>query len=228
MIASVVKLVKASEWARYADDVQATLTNASRSLRKTLQSEVDGRDPGAAGKARFLQLVRAGIKPMEDALIHTAPTMLDDAGLAALTHAFSSENGEHSVDGYRAHIEDLLARYDADQIDQVGVTTAYRHGELMWIGRGKRRRLVMLEDHGLHHSAQVMGPKPRDLIEKRGTNGKPIVVDEDLADLAVAMYRERTGREPMEMDPEAAVRAGGEIARIGGELLLDVLTLGQR
>jgi hypothetical protein len=224
MIASVVKIIKdVPSWAKHVDDVQATLTNSSRSLRKSLQSEVEGRDPAVAGKVRFLQLVEDGIKPMQDTLVRTARTLTDDA-LSALAHAF--ERGEHSIDHYRSRIDHLLASYDAAHFESIGVEAIYRHGELRWIGRGKRRRLVMLEDNGLHHPAGSGGPLPRDLVGKVGSDGAPIVIDESMVPLAIQIYRDRTGREPLAMDPEEAIRLGGILAKIGSEVLTGILALG--
>jgi hypothetical protein len=208
------------------ENVKAFMLNVSRAQRKHLQGIASATPPGKASKVRFLELCRDAIGPWQAALLEEAPRDLDDDGLTALKDAL--DPAALTVDFFKARIADMLTRFDKQQIDQIGVTAIYRHGEVMWVGRGAKRRLVLLEDHGLHnHTGTALdAPKPRDLIPKLARDGKPIVVDADLVPMALAFYRERTGREPFEMDPEAAVAAGGELARIGGYLLVDLLTLG--
>lgn len=207
------------------ENVKALMTNVSRAQRKQLQGMV-GAAPGKASKVRFLELCRDSIGPWQAAIFEEAPRDLDDAGLTALKDAL--DPGTLTVDFFKGRIADMLGRFDKQQIDQVGVEAIYRHGEVMWVGRGSKRRLVLLEEYGLHNltGTALDAPKPRDLIPKLARDGKPIVVDADLVPMALAFYRERTGREPIEMDPEAAVAAGGELARIGSDLLVDLLTFG--
>lgn len=214
-------------YTKYEPHISATLTNASRGFRKTLQGNArTAGNHAKASKVRFLQLVRDGIPLWQDAIVTGTETKnLDDDGLVGLKDGLDpavNTSGE-----FRGRLDDMLARFDKDQIDQVGVEAIYRHGELQWIGRGKKRRLVMLEDHGLHHiAASGDDTKPRDLVAKEGQDGKPIVIDHDLESMALAMYRERTGREPVEMDIErgmtVAAQIGGSVA--GG--ILDSLLAG--
>lgn len=223
IIGTIMVTVKAGRMARAAEHVQATLVNVSRAQRKALQGMVSVA-PGKASKVRFLELVRDSIGPWQVDLSESATATLDDDGLTALKDGLDPRI--LTVDFFKAKIADMLSRFDKQEIDQVGVTAIYRHGEIMWLGQGARRRLVILEDHGLHHLAGSGGPKPRDLVEKTGRDGKPIVIDKDLEPFALAFYQERTGRAPMEMDVEAAVAKGGEVGRLASEMLLDVLTLG--
>lgn len=227
MIGGIMRIVKSGERGlRAAENVQATLTNASRGFRKTLQGSAHAvGDHQKASKARFLELVRDGVPLWQSALVEQSTAALDDDGLVALKDALDPE--QHTVGEFKAKLQDILARFDRQQIDQVGVTAIYRHGELMWLGRGAKRRLVMLEDHGLHHNAGTGDRvKPRDLVAKEGRDGKPIVIDRDLETATVALYVERTGREPFEMAPQRAVEIGGEIGRLGAEVLVELLTFG--
>lgn len=223
IIGTIMASVKASKLARAADDIQATLVNVSRSQRKVLQGMVSVA-PGKASKAHFLELVRDSIGPWQTDLTENSTRELDDAGLTALKDSLDPHH--LTVAFFQARVTDMLSRFDTQQIDQVGVTAIYRHGEVVWLGRGRSRRLVMLEDDGLRHSAGSGGPKPRDLVPKEDRSGKPIVIDKDLEPMAVQFYRERTRREPMDMDLEAAVAKGGAIAKIASDLLLEVLSLG--
>lgn len=224
IIGMIMKSVKASRFAGAADDIQATLVNVSRSQRKVLQ-EMASVAPGKASKARFLELVRDSIGPWQVDLGETSVAMLDDAGLTALNDSLDPR--VITVDHFKGRIRDMLARFENQRIELAGVETFYRHGELMWIGHGKDRRLIMLEDHGLHHTVGTGdGVKPRDLVAKLGRDKKPIVIDKDLEPMAVTFYMERTGRQPIEMSVEDAVAKGGELARIGSEMIMQVVTWG--
>lgn len=224
IIGSIVAGVKAGVYAARSEDVKALLTNASRAQRKQLQGMV-GVQLGKESKIRFLELCRDAIGPWQAAISEESPRDLDDEGLTALKDAL--DPGTLTVDFFKARIADMLSRFDKQQVDQVGVEGigGYKHGELVYIGRGAKRRLVMLESHGLHHypATALDAPKPRDLVEKIGRDGKPIVVDKDLEPMAIAFYLERTGRTPMHMDIEAAVAIGGEFA---SNFLDDLLSLG--
>jgi hypothetical protein len=224
IIGKVVSVVKASKYAAQADNVSAAMMNASRGLRKVVQGAAAAAGSHQkASKARFLELVRNGVGEWQADLVESATSQLDDEGLVALKD--SLDPAQHPADEFKAKLVEMLARFDRQQVDQVGVESIYRHGVLMYVGRGKRRRLVMLEDHGLHHLASTGGEtKPRDLVEKVGRDGKPIVIDPDLEPMAVAMYAERTGRPPL--DVEDAVAAGGELARYGSEFVAEMLALG--
>jgi hypothetical protein len=224
LIGTIMATVKAGRMVQAADHIQATLVNVSRAQRKVLQGMVSVA-PGKESKIRFLELVRDSIGPWQLDLTESATATLDDAGLTGMKDGL--DPNILTVDFFKARLADMVARFDRQQIDQVGVTAIYRHGELMWLGKGRRRRLVMLEDHGLHHTVGTGdGVKPRDLVEKEGQDGKPIVVDKDLEPFALAFYQERTGREPGELDVEAAVAKGGQFGKLASEMLLDVLTLG--
>jgi hypothetical protein len=223
VIGKVASVVKASKYAAQAENVSAAMMNGSRGLRKVAQGAAAAAGSHQkASKARFLELVRDGVAMWQADLVEVATAALDDAGLVALKDAL--DPAQHTTDEFKAKLADMLARFAADQIDQVGVKAIYKHGELMYVGSGRNRRLVMLEDNGLHHlTGSGDETMPRDLVEKRGRDGKPIVIDHDLEPLAVALFLERTGREPPEMDVDAALAAGGEIARI---VLDNVLSLG--
>jgi hypothetical protein len=201
------------------------MTNSSRSLRKSLQGAASAAaGPQRASKARFLELVRDAIGPWQATLVEDSTFALDDAGLVALNDALAPQH--HSIDHYKAEIANMLQRFDNQRLEAVGVEAIYRHGELQWIGRGRHRRLILLEDRGLNNLTGSGGPMPRDLVQKRGLDGKPIVIDRDLEPMALALYRERTGREPLNLDPEDVIAAGGAAVQLAQEILLDVLTLG--
>lgn len=224
IIGMIMKSVKASRFAGAADDIQATLVNVSRAQRKVLQGMVSVA-PGKASKARFIQLVRDSIGPWQQELTEVKPTELDDAGLTALKDSLDAS--AMTVDYFKGRITDMLSRFDKQQIDQVGVTAIYRQGELMWLGKGRDRRLVILEDKGLHHlTGSGDDTKPRDLVQKVGRDGKPIVIDQDLEPMALTFYRERTGRDPFEMDVETAIAKGGALAAAASEMVLKIATLG--
>lgn len=223
LIGTIVAAVKRSESAMIAsleEDVKALLTNVSRAQRKQLQGMV-GVNPGKESRIRFLELVRDSVGPWQAAIYEDAPRDLDDEGLTALNDALDPT--VLTVDFFKARIADMLSRFEKQKIDQIGVEAIYRHGVPVYIGRGSARRLVMLEDFGLHNLAQVSGPKPRDLVEKLGDDKKPIVIDKDLESMALALYAERTGKTPMHMDIEAAVAIGGAFA---SRFLDDLLSLG--
>lgn len=224
IIGTIMKSVKASRFARAADDIQATLVNVSRAQRKVLQGMVSVA-PGKASKAHFVKLVRDSIGPWQQDLSEIKPADLDDAGLTALKDSLDAN--VLTVDFFTNRINDMLSRFDKQQIDQVGVTAIYRHGQLMWLGKDEDRRLVMLEDYGLHHlTGSGDDTKPRDLVQKVDRSGKPIVIDKDLEPMALTFYRERTGGEPAEMDIETAIVKGGALAAAASEMVLKIATLG--
>lgn len=205
------------------ENVKALMINVSRAQRKTLMNAANAPAPGKASKVRFLELCRDAIGPWQAAMSEDAPRDLDDDGLTALKDAL--DPGTLTVDFFKGRIADMLSRFDKQQIDQVGVEAIYKHGELVYIGRGNRRRLVMLEDFGLHNTVATAldAPKPRDLVQKMDHGGKPIIIDPDLEPMALAFYAERTGRTPMHMDVEAAVAIGGAFA---SNFLDDLLSMG--
>jgi hypothetical protein len=225
LIGMVMAGVRVSKFARRADDIQATLVNVSRAQRKVLQG-MAGVAPGRASKARFIELVRDSIGPWQIDLGERAVAELDDGGLTALKDALDPTVA--TVDYFKGRIDDMLTRFDAQQIDQAGVLGAgeYRLGELIWLTNGRRRRqLIMMEDHGVHHQPDVSGSiKPRDLVQKANASGKPIVIDKDLESMAVAFFTGRTGRDPFEMDAEAAIATGGALGKVASELVLDAIT----
>lgn len=222
----VSRNMKPEKYEKYKEHISATLTNASRGFRKTLQGNAAAAgDHAKASKVRFLELVRDGIPLWQDAFVTGQATKnLDDDGLVGLMDGLNP--ALHPVAEFKAKLVDMLARFDKQQIDQVGVSAIYRHGELMWITRGGKRRLIMLEDHGLHHypATALDAPKPRDLVEKMGRDGKPIVIDPDLESMTVALFAERTGRPPFEIDAEKAVAMGGAMGKVASELIVDALT----
>jgi hypothetical protein len=221
IIGTIMKGVKASKYARFADDIQATMVNVSRAQRKVLQG-MAGTAPGKESKARFLALVRDAIGPWRMALTEEAPVGMDDGALIGLKDALDPR--VMTVSHFTARIADMLARFDKQQIDQAGVETHYKHGELIWVTHGRTRRLIMMEAQGLHHTVDASSDiKPRDLIQKVDDDGKPIVIDRDLESAAVAFYTSRTGRAPFEMDAEAAIAKGGEIGKLASGMLIDGL-----
>ena len=220
IIGSIAAAVKASQYAARTEDVKALLTNVSRAQRKQLQGMLSVQ-PGKDSRVRFLELVRDSIGPWQAALYEEAPRDLDDEGLTALNDSLDPTT--LTVQFFKARIADMLSRFEKQKIDQVGVEAIYRHGVPVYIGRGSARRLVMLEDFGLHNLAASGGPKPRDLVEKLGDDKKPIVIDKDLEPMAIALYAERTGKTPMHLDIEAALAIGGAFA---SRFLDDLLSLG--
>lgn len=228
VVAGVMKASTNPRVVAATDHVVAGLTNLSRGGRKVAQGDaVASGKHQQASKARFIELVRDLIPLWQANVVEFATSTLDDDGLVGLKDGL--DPAVFTVSYFKERLVDMLARFERDQIDQVGVkdVIGYYHGELMYVGRGRKRRLIMLESHGLHHLAATGdSTKPRDLVEKAGRDGKPIVVDKDLEPMALALYVERTGREPFEMDPEDAIAAGGALARIGNDLLVEMLTLG--
>lgn len=220
IIGTIAASVKASKYASATEDVKALLTNVSRAQRKQLQGMLSV-NPGKESRVRFIELVRDSIGPWQKSIYEESPIDLGDDGLTALNDALDPET--LTVDFFKAKIADMLSRFDKQQVDQIGVEAIYRHGVPVYIGRGSARRLVMLEDFGLHNLAASGGPKPRDLVQKIGADKKPIVIDKDLEPMAVALYAQRTGKTPMHMDIEAALAIGGAFA---SNFLDDLLSLG--
>ena len=178
---------------------------------------------GKAAKVRFIELVRDSIGPWQKELSEVAPVGLDDGALVALNNGLDPEVA--TVSYFKERIENMLTRFTTQGLNEVGVQTPYKLGELMWIGQGKNRRLVVMEDHGAKHVPQtaIDAPKPRDLVQKIGRDGKPVVVDVDLEGPVIAMYKERTGRDPFEMDIEAAIAAGGDLGKLAGNLFVGAI-----
>ena len=203
------------------ENVKAVMINVSRAQRKVLMGAANAPAPGKASKVRFLELCRDAIGPWQMALFEDAPRDLTDEGIIALKDSLDPRT--LTIDFFKGRIADMLTRFDKQQIDQIGVEAIYRHGVPMWRGHGANRRLILLEDHGLHNLTGSSGPKPRDLIHKLGRDKKPIVIDKDLEPMALAFYFERTGQQPIELDIEAGLQAGGELA---SGILDDLLSLG--
>lgn len=220
IIGMIAARVASSRFAKATEDVKAFATNVSRAQRKQLQS-MAGPAPGKDSKVRFLELVRDSIGPWQKSIYEEAPRDLDDEGLTALNDSLDPE--VLTVDFFKDKIAEMLSRFAAQKIDQVGVEAIYRQGELVYIGRGAARRLVMLEDYGLHNLSGSGAPKPRELVQKLDDRGKPIVIDKDLEPMAAAFYFERTGRTPMHMDINAAMAIGGAFA---ANFLDDLLSMG--
>lgn len=219
IIGTIMASVKASAYAKFADDIQATLVNVSRAQRKQLQDMVAGMNTaGKVAKVRFIEMVRDAIGPWQQDISETTSATLDDGGLVALKDGLDPNVA--TVSYFKARIDDMLARFASQGLDEVGVTTHYRHGELVWLGRGKTRRLIVMEDHAVKHTPQTGGDtKPRDLVQKTGRDGKPVVVDADLEGPVVSLFKERTGRDPFEMDVEAAIATGGFLGRLAGDMV---------
>jgi len=223
IIGSIMRGVKIGPHAKYADDIQATLLNVSRAQRKQLQEMASAPVKGKAAKVRFVELVRDTIGPWQQDLSEVVTTTLDDGALIALKDGLDPTI--LTPGHFKARIDDMLARFTNQRLDEVGVTTIYRHGELVWVGRGRTRRLVVMEDHGVRHAPSTApdGTKPRELVQKAGRDGAPIVVDADLVEPTVALFRERTGREPRELDIEAAIAMGGALAQLAGDMMINTV-----
>ena len=196
--------IRLAHWSVAKDDVQALLTNASRGLRKTLMGLAH--ESGDRGKAVFLQAMREQISTVRLEVKEQARG-LDDVELQALVDAF--EDDLHSVESYRAAIDEILQRYDSNHIDDVGQERTQRanmfpsgdekpdrtmesiqSGRLAWVTYGRQRRLALLsyvnDERSFRH-----------------------FVDADFAGLAENLYAERTGRKPDQINLDTGLEAPG-------------------
>lgn len=183
--------------------VQGAITNVSRGARTALKKGRTGLPEGNNGKAAFLQQLREGIKPFIDGMISRGPAEWDDDTFVAIAHGYHNAE-DHTVAHYAAYIEDILARFDENRLDDVGRKRIEGDGPGFDVKENQRGRLVW-----------VRRPTSRKLAMFGGRAGNDFVrwVDGDFEALALNLYRERSGKEPDEMTMDgfrSSVADGGK------------------
>ena len=171
------------------EDIAAVLQNASRGARTELKSRADGAGGDGASDA-VLKMLQSRIKELADNIRIEAPVLLDDAALAAMMQAYRDPVA-HSVEAYEAAINDMLTRFDDQQLDRIGDTIK---------GGGKvrpvvleacgHRRTAVLADHGTGLTGHGLGMdmKGREAVYDDGTDYLISMVDDDMAPLTKELY----------------------------------------
>jgi hypothetical protein len=180
--------------------IRDVVVNISRGARAHIKHGRMGVPEGNAGKAVFLQRLREGIKPFIDHMIKVAPTQLNDDALVALAHGYH-DAAEHSGAAYASYIEEKLASFDDNQLDDVGRKKIDGEGPGFEVMENQRARLVWIQD-GKRRLAIFGGRSAQDFVRW---------VDPEWIDLAVSLYRDRADKEPDEMTIDAfrsSVRIG--------------------
>lgn len=171
--------------------IKGLYVTASRSVRSDLKHRRTALPPGNNGKAAFLEGIQHGIKPFLDDMASNAPANWDDDTLVAVAHGYQDLD-VHGTEAYGGVIDGLIAGYDRNQLDDVGMTAShgkrvgqdfadeeFQRGRLAWVsGLGQTRRLGLFE----------------------GTRGDKLIkfIESDYAQLAIELFRSRTGAEPGE------------------------------
>jgi hypothetical protein len=172
---------------------------ASKGLRTLLKNAAHKTIQGANPDDRlFLSMVQEGIGPMATQLALEAPTQLNDDEIAALVEALQDPD-YHSIAAYEAMLRDLLARFNAQSIPQIG--DGMNNGESYMsrkqavhvVAANGKKRVAILE----YFDEKFAGPVPEKLYEDKLVPWSKTQfvswIDSDLETAAIAFSMDRVG-----------------------------------
>jgi len=163
---------------------------------QTYGVNADGKD----GEAEHAYGMQEQIKPMVDELQVSAPSMLTDAGLAAVAHGFRDMTA-HSVRAYRDRVRERMDGFKRNMINDMGrmATRSRREGQEANVEEIHRGRLVWATGFGSRRLAVFTGA---------GEGQFKKFIEDDWVELALQMFRLRTGAEPEEVKLPETVSSG--------------------
>ncbi|MCB9564040.1 MAG: hypothetical protein H6709_10200 [Kofleriaceae bacterium] len=192
--------------ARVSPDMVATLLgSASKGLRGKLKNAAHSDGDSTPSWDVFLTTIQDGIKPLEDDIGIVQAAQADDAGLVALDNTYLDPQA-HSVTEYKAYMNDMLGRFDAEGVSKVG--TKFEDGgsvRAIHIEAYGQTRVGILVDHGTDYTGKSEST-PYGPIPLRGTGEQRLLslVDDDLVDYALSVSGAAAPTETVQVTEEHA------------------------
>jgi hypothetical protein len=173
--------------------VKEVLVTASKGIRAEIKSKGKGLSDSNRGAAEFLRVIQEMPAAIEEHVSENAPADLDDIDLAALTEAYDLPH--HTVERYRSIVDDLVARYDSNQIGKIGAEDVNRSGRTHKVVRLTAfgsTRAALVDDHG---TGKIFRYRAEDYYND-GEVEFVRWIDDDFVGLAEDVHRERVGEIP--------------------------------
>ncbi len=119
----------------------------SAGIRNRVRSAVNGPTGDPGGRRAFLQSLKASAGQMSQTISEQALVALNDQEAVGLYHAYHIDH--HQEDAYANRIEELLARLEAQKIDDIGKDLEHDFGQREVVQlkyRGRLRRAMVAKD----------------------------------------------------------------------------------
>lgn len=119
----------------------------SSGIRNVVRSSVNGHTPGQAGRLAFLDALAASVGTMSQTVSEQTLVVMNDQEAVALYHAYDIKL--HDAKMYKTRIEELMTRFEAQKIDDIGEELEHDFGrrEIVQLKyRGRLRRAMVAKD----------------------------------------------------------------------------------